>query len=162
MKHIEVSKKISLSQPVEIETLRSSLIDALSRALEIEEVSDVLDHFRVVGTTGSPAAMARNARLDLRVDMALDADGSAARVIISGYSRPPRSLMILYTVLFIFLLLVGLLPGFIETNAEKSGAIDALVFLIFGIYMVTDVNKKLAEPSELIEAALNSLDTTFG
>ncbi|MCB1556705.1 MAG: hypothetical protein KDJ15_05265 [Alphaproteobacteria bacterium] len=160
MKHIEVSRKIHLSRAVEPALLKDALLNRLQGAMEIETVSDGEEHFKLVGTTGSPSSMTRHAQVEMDVDMTLD--GNTARIILSGVTRPAYSLTILYTVLFLFFLFIGLLPGFIETSADKSDAVDALVFLIFGIYIVTDVNKKTSEPRELIEAALDSLDTTFG
>ncbi|MCB9987884.1 MAG: hypothetical protein H6868_00965 [Rhodospirillales bacterium] len=160
MKHIEVSKKINLSQKIEADSLKEILIERLAHALDIEVVSGEGAQFKLTGTTGSPAGIARHARLDLDVSVKLD--DAVARIIISGFARPARSLTLLYSTLFFFLLLVGLLPGFVETSAENSGPVDALVFLIFGIYIVMDVNKKLSEPKELLESALESLDTTFG
>ncbi len=160
MKHIEVSKKISLSRDVDVDRLKTVLMERLEKVLVVEKITGGSDCFQISATTGSPSGIARHARLDLSVAIGLE--GDVARIIVDGYARPALSLTILYTVLFFFFLLAGLLPGFIETNADKSGAVDALVFLIFGIYIVTDVNKKLAEPHQFLESALESLNTTFG
>jgi len=160
MKHIEVSRKIQLARQVSAEDLKKELIARLGRAIEIDKTGDGVNEFALSGTTGSPDSITRHAKVD--VDVSIRFDGNAARMVISGFSRPARSLSVLYGILFFFMLLVGLLPGSIETNAETSGAMDALVFLIFGIYIITDINKKLAEPKEYLETALESLNTTFG
>ena len=160
MKHIEVSKKITLTRDVNPEMLKETLIERLEKALEIETLSGDVSRLRVTGTTGSPSGIARHSYLDINVTMAFE--NGTARIIVDGFARPARSLTFLYLILFFFLLLVGLLPGFIETNADKSSAIDALFFLILGVYLIMDVNKKLDEPREILEAALESLNTTFG
>ena len=123
----------------------------------------VLDNegdFSISGTTGSPASMTRYAKLDLNVVISLDKN--VARILISGYSRVAFSMIMLYLFLFSIILLVGLLPGFIETDAENSGAMEALFFLILGIFVMVDVNKKLADPKEDLESALEAADTIFG
>lgn len=160
MKHLEVSKKILLAKKVTAEELRAALVARLEKTIDIEKISDGNEDFSVSGTTGSPAGLTRHARLDL--DVSIKFDGNAARILISGYSRTARSLMLLYWLLFFLMLLVGLLPGSIETSGDSSGATDALVFLIFGIFIVMDVNKKLAEPQDFIKSTLESLNTTFG
>lgn len=160
MRHIEVSKKINLARKVTAEELRTALVERLEKIIDIEKLSTGMNTFSLSGTTGSPAGLTRHARLDLDVDIKFDANTS--RILISGYSRTARSLMVIYWFLFILMLLVGLLPGSIETGGDHSGAIDALVFLIFGIFIVMDVNRKLEEPAQLLETALESLNTTYG
>lgn len=160
MKHIEVSRKIDLSRDVAAADLKKTLLERLEKAMDVETVTDGASHFTLTGTTGAPAGITRHARLDLDVEIMSDA--KAARVIVAGYSRMARSQAILYTLAFFLVLLTGLLPGFIDTGYEDSDAGDMLVLLILGIYMVVDVNRKLAEPREFLEATLQSLATTYG
>ena len=160
MKHLTVSRKIDLKRKAEAKDIRDALIERLEKTVEIRSISDGEDEFTLQGTTGSPASMTRHAKLDLNVKIDMDKD--AARILISGYSRVAISMVVLYLFLFSIILLVGLLPGFIETDAEKSNAMDALFFLILGIFVMVDVNKKLADPRDDLEAVLESIDTTFG
>ncbi|MCB9990393.1 MAG: hypothetical protein H6867_03305 [Rhodospirillales bacterium] len=162
MKHIEVSKKIDLAQPVAATDLKKALVAMLEKTIEIEKISDGDTHFNIKGTTGSPASITRHARVDLDVSISGNEKEKVARIIVSGYARAARSLIVFYSFAFFMLLLVGLLPGFYETSQEDSGAIDALFFLIFGIFIVFDVNNKLAVTREHLETALESLDTSFG
>lgn len=160
MKHIEASRKIVLQRAATADDLKRKLVERLEKTIEIDSLGEGVDKFRITGTTGSPASLTRNARLDLDVEIALDSN--VARVIVSGYSRPARSLSFLYWAMFFIVLLVGLLPGSIETSADTSDSMDVLVLLIFGMFIVFDVNKKLGEPRDSIETALSSLETTFG
>ena len=160
MKHIEVSRKITLTRPASADDVKRRLIERLEKTIEIDSLGEGLDKFRVTGTTGSPASLTRNARLDLDVEITLD--GNVARIVISGYSRPAKSLSYLYWAMFFVVLLVGLLPGSIETSADTSDSMDVMVLLVFGIFIVFDVNKKMAEPREFLDTALSSLETTFG
>ncbi len=162
MKHIEVSRKIILARAVPPEDLKTALVDSLVKTTDLETVTDGIDSFTVKGTTGSPASITRHARIGFDVSIAYNEKDKIARIIISGYAKAARSLVVLYSFAFFLLLMVGLLPGFIETSAETSGAIDALFFLIFGIFIVFDVNNKLMTTREYLETALDSLDTTFG
>jgi hypothetical protein len=162
MKHIEVSKKIELEKKVSAEELKNALVSRLEKTIEIETITDDDSEFKISGTTGAPASFTRHARIELDVSINFDSNNKAARVLISGYARTARSLVILYAFLFLALMLIGLLPGSIETSYEQSGAADALVLLILGIFIIVDINKKLTEPKEYLETALQSLDTTFG
>lgn len=162
MKHIEASKKIRLERSAEPADLKKALVSHLEKTIDIETQSGDDRRFRITGTTGSPASITRHARVDLTADIDYDSKVNVARIIISGHARAARSLTLLYCFAFFILLLVGLLPGFYETSQEDSGAIDALFFLIFGIFIVFDVNNKLSVTRDHLEAALDSLDTTFG
>lgn len=162
MKHLEVSRRIELVSPVAPSDLRKTLLDYLGKSVDIESVSEDSSRFTVRGTTGSPAGLTRYVRLDLNVHIDYREKEKTARIIISGYARAARSLIILYSFAFLTLLLVGLLPGFVETSASGSSAIDALFFLIFGIFIVYDVNSKLTTARDSLETALDSLDTTYG
>lgn len=160
VKHVEVSRKIILSRKVSADELKAAFLTRIEKSMDVERATEGADEFSLNGTTGSPASLTRHARLDL--DVSVKFDGNTARIIVSGYARPARSLAFMYLLLFVVMLLVGLLPGSIETSGDGSGALDALVFVIFGIYITMDINKKLSEPREFLETALESLNTQFG
>lgn len=160
MKHIEVSRKIVLQRPASPVDFKQALIERLEKAIQLSHIGEGENKFRLTGTTGSPASLTRSANVDLDVDITFDAQD--VRVIITGYTRAARSLSVLYWAMFFLVLLVGLLPGSIETSADTSDSMDVLVLLIFGIYIVSDVNKKLSEPREYLQTALDSLETTYG
>ncbi len=159
MKYIEVSRKINLEKKVTPADLKKALVDRLDKIIEIENVSDGEIEFKVTGTTGAPSSITRHARIEL--DVEIHFENKLARIIISGSARAARSMSLFYCFLFLMFLLVGLLPGSIESGPD-SGPIDVLVFLIFGIFIIYDINKKLEEPKGVLEAALQSLDTEFG
>ncbi|NCC22097.1 MAG: hypothetical protein EOM26_06495 [Alphaproteobacteria bacterium] len=159
MKHIEVSRKIVLGQKAGAAEIRKSLLERLEKTIEIESLSEGDEKFNIKGTTGTPASITRHARVDFDVEIAME-DG-VAKVLISGYTRIAKSLSLFYTFFFLLFLLVGLLPGAISSGPE-SGPLDVLVFLILGIFVIVDTNRKLGEPKEYLEQTLQSLDTQFG
>lgn len=160
MKHIEVSRKIELSKPATAAELKKILLERLEKAIDIEAVGDGLDAFSFSGTTGAPAGMTRHARVDFDVQIMIE--DRTARIIISGFSRMARSLILFYIAAFFAILLIGLLPGSFDTSAATSDAGDMLVLLILGIFITVDVGKKLAEPRDFLETALQSMATSFG
>ncbi len=159
MKHIELSRKIALSRPVSAEELKKNLMSRLENVLELQETTPGAEQFHVTGSTGAPVSMTRYAQVD--VDVTLAVDESTARIIISGYVRTAPSLMILYGVLFFVLLCVGLLPGFVDTSIDGDAG-DALIFVLIGMFLVYDINRRLTEPEEQMKAALESMNTLFG
>lgn len=160
MKHLEVSRKIILHKAATAADIKDVLLRRLEKTVQIVSFGERAEQFRVTGTTGAPASLTRHAYVDLDVEITLSDD--TARIIISGYARPARSLSCLYWAMFFIVLLVGLLPGSIETSADTSDSLDVLVLLIFGVFIVLDVNKKLDEPRLMLASVLESLDTTFG
>lgn len=161
MQYIEVSKKINFSKDITVDQLKKILIERLRRSFNIGKLKENKDGFHLEGTTGGgPGNLVRYAHVS--VDANIIQDGETARILLHGHSDMARSLLVSYTVLFLFLLFLGLAPGSIETGGEKSGAMDALVFLIFGIFIFYDINNKLTEPKAHLQTALDSLEVEFG
>ncbi len=158
MKYIEISKQLHLSEETPDGILKHALLQRIQRGFKIDTLQEHANGFHIVGTTGGARSMVRNVRAG--VDVSFINKGNRVGVLIHGYSRVAQSLMVAYTVLFLMIMIVGLLPGFVETD-DTSTAADALVFLIFGIFIFYDIDKKLQEPKEYIEAALDSLSVEF-
>lgn len=160
MKHIEASKRIRLTRDVSESDLKRSLTERLKRSFDVENITENDKGFHIEGTTGGADSITRHARVDLNVQ--LSKHNEICRVMIHGHSKMARSLTITYSLLFFVILLVGLLPGSIDTNGTESSAMDALVLLVFGIFIFYDVNSKITEPKESLAAILDSLETEFG
>lgn len=160
MKKIEVSKKIKLTKKVSEDDIKAAVFERLKRSYNVCKIIDNKKETRAVGTSGHSSFFGRHAKFDLAIDV--QKDDTYVRIMIHGKSRMSRALLFVYSLLFLFILLLGLLPGSIETSYESSGAIDVLVFLIFGIFIFYDINKKVAEPREHLKAILDSVDAEFG
>lgn len=160
MKYIEVSRKIKLTREASQDDLKKALLTRLRRAFDVDALSESTEGFHLEATTGGPNTITRHARLS--VDVNISKSQENARIIIHGHMKAAMSLLVSYTVLFMVVLFAGLLPGSIETSGERSGALDALVFLFFGIFIFYDVQRKVTEPREYLESALDSLDVEFG
>lgn len=159
MKYVEVSKKIKLGVEASEEDLKQSLITRMRRTFAVDDLRDQPHNIHVNATTGGPGRMMRHARLNLNITVVKTHD--TARVVMYGYTQAAKSLLFCYSFLFFLVLMTGLLPGSVESG-EGSGAMDALVFLIFGIFIFFDINKRLVEAQEYLKAVLDSLETEFG
>lgn len=160
MKHLEVSKKIILTKDVSEDDLKKALQDKLSKAFDIDSLSDDESSLSFYGATSGYDGITRHAQIKLNIK--ISKQNEIVRIILTGRSKMARSLLITYSLLTFVILMVGLLPGSIETSAEGSGALDALVFLIFGIFISYDINQKIEEPRSILIDILNGLDTEFG
>lgn len=160
MKYLEVSKKIKLTKTATQADIRNALIKRLDKAFRVQKVNKNKAGFSLVGNTGGPKSLVRYAHVNL--DVKVIKDKTTMRILATGHSKMAFSLLLSYTALFLLILFAGLLPGSIETSGESSGAMDALVLMIFGIFIFYDINKKIAEPEQYLEAALKSLDVEYG
>ncbi len=140
--------------------LKQALIARLRRAFDVSEVREQDSGFHIGATTGGPGRAIRHARIDL--DVTVEKTGDVARIMANGYAQVAKSLMVSYCFLFFLVLLTGLLPGSVATSGEDSGAMDAMVFLIFGIFIFYDINKKLCDPEDHLQSIMDSLDIEFG
>ncbi|MCD8563342.1 MAG: hypothetical protein LRY54_04775 [Alphaproteobacteria bacterium] len=160
MKYVDVSRRFKLTRDVSVEDLKTTLTEALRGAFDVDKVEDKGDRLLVEATTGGCDSINRHARVKL--DIKVLKQQEYARFLIRGTSGMARSLVITYVGLFILVLLVGLLPGSIETNGIDSNASDTLVLMLFGFFIFYDINKKVGEPTEYLESILQSLETEFG
>lgn len=158
MKYIEVSRKIEGHSDAQVGDVKELLIDKLDRIIDIENVTENLEKFKVVGTTGTPSGFSRHSRIDL--DVEIIKQDRTFKILIAGQTRIATSLAITYMLLVIAVLVIGLLPGSIESG-EDSGAADALVFLFIGMYIIFDMKSKQEEPKGMLEDVLQSLDTVL-
>ncbi len=159
MKHLEVSKKISVTKKLDPKILKDSLVERIGEAMDVQFVSSEDDIFSVKASTGAPGAIARHASVSVKFKILQD--DKLVRILCAGYTKVSSSLVFIYASFIAAILAVGLLPGSIETG-DKGGAMDALIFLLIGVYVVIDVSKKLSEPKEILEDILQSIDTEFG
>jgi hypothetical protein len=160
VKYFEVSKKIQLDSDVSVRDIKDFLLKSFERPLKVDQIGDGDNRFAVSGTTGQLNSKVRHTRVNMNVE--IKKENGAARIIISGYTKPAKSLAILYWIMFFIVLLVGLLPGSIETSGDNSDSLDVLVMLIFSIFIVFDLNKKMKEPQGFIGSILDSAETYFG
>lgn len=160
MKHIESAISFKLTREATEKELTDSLMSRLKSAIDIESLEEKDKQIVIHGTTGGSDSITRHARIKLNITVKKQQE--IARILIHGEAKIARSLMITYAGLVLLLLVVGLLPGSIETSGEDSGAMDALVLLLFGIFIFYDINVKVSEPSSFLDDILNSVRAEYG
>lgn len=160
MKYIEVSKKINLTKNATQSDLTNALQERLGRSFKMRKVTEYKSGFQAEAVTQGPGGMIGHACMDLNVQIKKEKD--TARIEIHGGSRMAGSLLFMYITMFVLVLLMGLMPGAFETSAETSEAADVLIFLLVGVFVFFDLEKKTSAPKEYLESALASLETEFG
>jgi hypothetical protein len=154
MKHIESSKRIALAAATDAATVKYSLVERLRGAFHVETVGECTENFTVV-------ALGRDTpyRCTLHVD--LKADDKYARLMVDGEAAIGASTKVSYALGVLALLILGLFPGTINTSGRGS-AIDVMVFLFLGIFVIYDINRKMMEPEALLDRVLQAVETEFG
>ncbi|MCK5284548.1 MAG: hypothetical protein KAJ86_03070 [Alphaproteobacteria bacterium] len=160
MKYINVSKKISLTKEASQKDLKQALLERVGRVFTLDNMTEQESGFQFYGTTGTSNIFTKNASVDITVNIVKNQE--VVRILVYGHSKIAKNLTLAYAGMFFLLLLLGLLPGSIETSGESSDALDVIVFMLFGVFIFYDMNKKLLEPQELLHLALESLNTEFG
>lgn len=154
MKHIEASQLVRLARDADTASIKYSLVERLRSAFYVETVGEGEENFSIT-------ASGRSIPCDCSFNVLLKVEPKYARIIIDGTSGVSGTTKIFYTLGFLALLILGLFPGTINTTG-KGGAMDFMVFLFLGAFLVTDMTKKLAEPQILIDRILKAVDTEFG
>lgn len=164
MKPFLYSKRILIKPDQSLDDVKEFLKTTLGTTMDLTEVGPGTEQFTVQGTTGSLFDFIRRAHTSAEYTMMAEdtKNGRELRIMVSGSSSITYSLITVYLVLFLFIMAVGLLPGSIETSGEESDAIDALVFLLIGLYIKLDIDRGLKDASETMESALGVIETRFG
>lgn len=159
MKNFELSQKVNLTTGAGIHEIKHALMTILGRSFAIDTVQESPQGFHFRGTTGGKRSWVRHAQA--HADINIIYENTCARILVHGYSTVPVSMMVGYCILFVLVLFAGLLPGSINTGDDGT-AMDALCFLIFGIFIFFDIDKKLDEPQAYLRATLDSVNVEFG
>lgn len=154
MQHIESSKLFTLGTAADAASIKYSLVQRMRGAFHVETVGEGDEIFML-------AAAGRHTPYNCSLNVLLKSDGQRGRIIIDGTVGVNAFTKVFYVLGFLILLVLGLFPGTIKTGGAGS-AMDVLVFLFLGIFVIYDVNKKLAEPQALIDRVLNAVATEFG
>lgn len=154
MRYIEASRMITLANPAESYAVRQWLVERLRGPFHLETVGEGVENFRI-DMTGKFISCR------CLLDVILKTDGQRARIAISGVATISASAKIAYSLGIMALLVLGLFPGTINTTG-KGTAIDFLVFLFIGIFILYDIGKKLAEPEAILDRILGSVAAEFG
>ena len=154
MKHIESSKLIALVDAVEVSSIRYSLVERMRGAFHVETVDGEDEDFTLT-------AMGKGTSCRCMLNVFLRTDDRYARIIIDGTVEVTPSAKIIYILGILALLVLGLFPGTINTTGQ-GGAMDFMVFLFLGMFVLHDANKKLEEPEQLLDRVLAAIETEFG
>jgi hypothetical protein len=139
---------------VETSAIKYSLMERLRGAFHVVTVGDGTESFSVA-LTGKKTSY----HCDLNI--IIKTEHHKARIIIDGSAEINNSNKVFYALCILTLLVLGLFPGTINTRGQGT-AVDAMVFMFLGFFVVYDMNKKLAEPEALLERVLNSVATEYG
>jgi hypothetical protein len=156
MKHLESSKLINLATDTEAAVIKYSFVERLRGAFHVETVGDGVENFVV-------NAIGKDVPCKCIFNVLLKTENKRARLIVDGNVGISASTKILYTLGFLALLVLGLFPeSTMLKTTYKGSAMDFMVFLFLGAFLVFDMNKKVAEPEEIIDRILNAVATEFG
>lgn len=154
MKHIESSKLINLSGVTEASAIKYSLVERMRGIFHIETVGEGIENFTLT-------AIGKDIPCHCVFNVLLKTDGRYARIIVDGGAEISATTKIFYTLGVLALLVLGLFPGTINTSGHGTAA-DLMVFLFLGVFILYDMNKKLAEPESLLDRVLRAVATEFG
>jgi len=160
MQLIEQSRKIKLTKDVSLDDIKAALIAHLEKGLTINESQHGESRIQISAYTSGPFKFIRQARLDLTIS--LEKNQEILRIVVSGRAHLAHTMAAFYALLLLVVLFIGLLPGSIETHGQNSGAGDALVFIIFGLFIFYDTHNKMTEPVHYIRSVLDTMDTQYG
>lgn len=159
MKQFQFGESFALKKSITDDVLKAQLKTRLESMFKLSQFKDDGESVTVCGTSGGKKAWVRHGALSATVDVAIE-DGKA-RFVITGEIKPATSLVVFYSLGLLTVLLIGLLPGSLNTSGENAGAADALVFLVIGAYIVYDIESKLREARRMIEEVIRALRAEF-
>ncbi len=164
MRNFLISERINIKHDQDIAEVKTFLQDTLNQVIEVKDISAGNETFYVKGSTGGLFDFVRKAKVFAEFDMVTENSKTEneLRLFVKGNAILSYSMMAVYLFLFFLILFAGLLPGSIETDSENSTALDALVFLLIGYYIKTEIDKSLVDAEQHIRDTIKTLNTRFG
>lgn len=162
MRNIEISKKITTAKKTSEADVKKALKTRLERLFEVDSFKDNKSSIVFRGTSGGKDSILRSANVELNIQVVKSTND--VRILASGEAKMSKSLIIFYALVFLTVFIVGLLSGQGTEGDVMMGsqALNTLVLLLFGVFMFYDIDKRVDELAEYIEAAFESLETEFG
>ena len=158
MQIISNSQYFKIQDDVALTALKKSLVAKLCHNFHVETVGDAVETFEI--TAGGRRKFAGTIVSRLTLNVALAHENGCARIQLQGHVELSNSAKMMYCLAVLFVLLIGLFPGSIDTSSD-GGPLDALVFLVIGGFIMHDVNQKMNEPETLLRAALKQVESEF-
>lgn len=154
MKHIESSKLINLPADTDVAAIKHSFVERLRGPFHIETVGESNEHFSITAT-------GRYVPCSCTLNVLLRTDKNRARIVVDGNTGITAGTKILYVLGFLALLVLGLFPGTTINTSGRGSAMDFMVFLFLGAFILYDLAKKQAEPEILIDRILSSVEAEY-
>lgn len=164
MKSFLFSRKIVIDRDRDTDEVKEFLRTTLADNMDVTEMTPGEQEFMLKGSTGAVFESIRKASLNARFRIFTEETKTERelKIIVNGNTNLTWSLTITYIALFVLVLLVGMLPGSIETFGEDSTPLDALIFLLIGLYIKTDIDNSMREAESHLKQALEAVDVRYG
>lgn len=159
MKHIQYGESFALKKNTTEDILKAQLKKRLESVFIIRKLKEDGGSSTLEITSGGQSSFVRHAAITARVDLMVE-DGKA-RIVVTAAAKPATSLSAFYALGLFIVLMLGLLPGSLNTSWDEAGAADAIIFLVIGAYIVYDIETKLNEACRLLGDVLHSLRVEF-
>lgn len=155
MKHISSSKLVTVPFETTLESVKLSVVDRLKAAYQVDTVGEGADQFTVT-------VSGRGSSSDCVLHVSLKLDNNKARVLMDGYSKISTIAKVYYAFVVFALLVIGLLPGTLVKTDGGGTAVDAMVFLFLGMFVVYDMDRKLIEAQQILDRVVNGVEADIG
>lgn len=160
MRQFQISEHFKVKDGAELSVIKQQLDERIGDLFKIQDLKESNDgRIEFKAYSGAKDALIRHTEMHVKCDMMLE-DG-VLRIMARGQVKAAFSQTLLYSIGLLFVLLIGLLPGSLNTSWENAGAGDAAIFLIIGGYIVYDIETKLHLAEQLLRDAVDTLRTEF-
>jgi len=162
MSYIQAGQKIVGDKDLDLSEIKYAFVQKMRKAFQVETVGDGDESYSItaVGHADWGSAIVSPYKIDL--DISVKGEGKTARVLIDGKAEITKATRIFYMISILLILIIGLAPGAIIDTSGEGTALDALIFMGIGAFIVFDINRKLIEPQVQINKILSVLNSEFG
>lgn len=160
MRKFQISDYFKVKEGAELSVIRQQLDERIGDLFKIKDLKESNDgRIEFKAYSGCKGSLIRHTEMHVKCDMVLE-DG-VLRIMARGEVKTALSQTLLYSFGLLFVLLIGLLPGSLNTSWENAGAGDAAIFLIIGGYIVYDIEAKIHLSEQLLRDVVDTIRTEF-
>jgi hypothetical protein len=141
--------------PADPAGVKYSLIQRLRGAFHVETVGEGVESFAVTATS-------KTSTYAVALNVSLKCEPTRIRILMDGHNEIKMVTKVFYVLSLFMVLVLSLFSETIESSRYGGIAMNAMFFLVIGGFIIYDHGKKLAEPQEILDHILESLEAEFG
>ena len=161
MKQFQISEYFTVKDNCDHVKIKQTFDERLGQVFKIHNLKEEIGgHIVFKALTGSRNTFFHHMQMQVVCDITLEKN--VLRIMTTGEIRPASSQIFLYIMALLTALLIGFMPGPTLASWESASALDAVILLLIGGYVIHDKQIKMQGAESLMQDVISAIEAEFG